>query len=175
MEVFNNTTKIVKDDLTQMIKSGSQISIAAACFSIYAYQELKSQLNKIESLKFIFTSPTFIAEKFPKEKREFYIPRLNRERSLYGTEYEVRLRNELSQKAIARECADWIREKVTFKSNITQEGMGGFLNILNSEQQLTYMPLNLFTTFYPGCERGSNVYNMINKFEAPFSKEYFAF
>lgn len=172
MEVFNNTTKIVKDDLEQVIRTGSRVSIAAACFSIYAYQELKSELNKIDSLKFIFTSPTFIAEKFSKEKREFYIPRLNRERSLYGTEYEVKLRNELSQKAIARECADWIREKVTFKSNITQEGMGGFLNILNSEQQLTYMPLNGFTTVDLGCERGSNVYNMINKFEAPFSKEY---
>jgi len=172
MEVFNNTTKIVKDDLTQVIKSGSQISIAAACFSIYAYQELKSQLDKIESLKFIFTSPTFIAEKFPKEKREFYIPRLNRERSLYGTEYEVRLRNELSQKAIARECADWIRKKVSFKSNVTQESMGGFLNIQTNEQQLTYMPLNGFTTVDIGCERGSNVYNMINKIEAPFSKEY---
>jgi SNF2 family DNA or RNA helicase len=70
------------------------------------------------------------------------------------------------------ECADWIRSKVTFKSNVTQEGMGGFLNLQSSEQQLTYMPLNGFTTVDIGCERGSNVYNMINKFEAPFSNEY---
>jgi len=172
MEVFNNTTKIVKDDLVQVIAPGSRVSIAAACFSIYAYQELKRQLSNIDSLRFIFTSPTFIAEKFPKEKREFYIPRLHRERSLYGTEYEVKLRNELTQKAIARECADWIRSKVTFKSNVTQESMGGFLNVQSKEQQLTYMPLNGFTTVDIGCERGSNVYNMINKFEAPFSNEY---
>ena len=93
------------------------MAIAAYCFSIYAFQELKEQLNDIEELRFIFTSPTFITEKVNKQKREFYIPRLNRERSLYGSEFEIKLRNELSQRAIARECADWIREKVSFKSN----------------------------------------------------------
>ncbi len=172
MEVFNNITKIVKDDLTQVITPGSRISIAAACFSIYAYQELKRHLSKIDCLHFIFTSPTFVTEKSPKEKREFYIPRLHRERSLYGTEFEVKLRNELSQKAIARECADWIRKKAIFKSNSTQDSMGGFLNVQTTDQQLTYMPLNGFTTVDIGCERGNNIYNMVNKFEAPFSGEY---
>ena len=115
MEIFNNTTKVVKDALLKTIKRGDRISIAAACFSIYAYQELKKQLESCEELRFIFTSPTFVAEKTPKERREFYIPRLQREKSLYGTEFEVRLRNELKQKAVAKECADWMRRKVCFK------------------------------------------------------------
>ena len=89
MELINNVTKTLKEDLSIEIKSGSRLSIAAACFSIYAFQELKAQLQDIEELRFIFTSPTFIAEKAKKEKREFYIPRLNRERSLYGTEFEM--------------------------------------------------------------------------------------
>ena len=121
MEVFNNTTKVVRDDLAKTIQNGSRVSVAAACFSIYAYQELKEQLESCEELRFIFTSPTFVAEKSPKEKREFYIPRLMREKSLYGTEFEVRLRNELKQKAVAKECADWIRKKVRFKTNTTRE------------------------------------------------------
>ena len=74
-------------------------------------------MKDIKELRFIFTSPTFTTEKTPKQQREFYIPRLDRERTLYGSEFEVKLRNELTQKAIARECAEWIREKACFKSN----------------------------------------------------------
>ena len=99
MEVFNNTTKVVADDLAEKIIPKSRISIAAACFSIYAYKELKEQLESCEELRFIFTSPTFIAEKTQKERREFYIPRLKHEKSIYGTEFEVRLRNELPNRA----------------------------------------------------------------------------
>lgn len=168
MEVFDNRTRIVRDDLAETIKPHSRISIAAACFSIYAYQELKKQLGTIDECRFIFTSPTFVTEKTAKEKREFYIPRLSRERSIYGTEFEVKLRNELTQRAIARECAEWIRKKVTFKSNSTQDAMGGFVNV----DEITYMPMNGFTTVDIGCDRGRNVYNMVNKFEAPFSAAY---
>ncbi len=168
MELINNTTKTLRDDLAVEIKHGSRLSIAAACFSIYAFQELKKELQGIDELRFIFTSPTFTTEKAKKEKREFYIPRLSRERSLYGTEFEVKLRNELTQKAIAKECAEWIRKKVTFKSNVTNENMMGFINL----DDKNYMPINGFTTVDLGCERGNNAYNMVQKTEAPFSTAY---
>lgn len=168
MELINNTTKTLRDDLAIEIKKGSKVSIAASCFSIYAFQELKKELQGIDELRFIFTSPTFTTEKAKKEKREFYIPRLNRERSLYGTEFEIKLRNELTQKAIAKECAEWIRQKVTFKSNVTNEYMMGFINL----DDKNYMPINGFTTVDLGCERGNNAYNMVQKTEAPFSTAY---
>ena len=117
MELINNVGKTLRDDLIGQLQPGSRLSIVASCFSIYAFQELKEALKDIKELRFIFTSPTFTAEKTPKQQREFYIPRLDRERTLYGLEFEVKLRNELTQKAIARECAEWIREKVCFKSN----------------------------------------------------------
>lgn len=168
MELFDNVTRTVRDDLAVTINPHSRLSIAAACFSIYAFQELKTELEEIDELRFIFTSPTFTTEKAKKEKREFYIPRLNRERSLYGTEFEVKLRNELTQKAIAKECAEWIRKKVTFKSNITNENMMGFINV----DDKNYMPINGFTTVDIGCERGNNAYNMVQKTEAPVSTAY---
>ena len=168
MEVINNVSKKLEDDLRSEIKSDSKLSIAAACFSIYAFEELRKELEGIEELRFIFTSPSFTTEKASKERKEFYIPRLNRERSITGTEFEIKLRNELSQKAIARECADWIRQKVKFKSNTTDETMTGFMTV----DDIAYMPITGFTTAELGCEKGNNAYSMINKFESPFSNEY---
>lgn len=159
MELINNTTKTLKDDLSVEIKKGSKLSIAAACFSIYAFQELKKQLTSIDELRFIFTSPTFVAEKTKKEKREFYIPRLNRERSLYGTEFEIKLRNEMTQKAIAKECAEWIKEKVTFKSNISDKSIQGQLVV----DEVGYTPINNFTTVELGCEKGNVISTTIVK------------
>ena len=168
MELINNINKTLREDLTAQIMTGSRLSIAASCFSIYAFQELKEALKDIKELRFIFTSPTFTTEKTPKQQREFYIPRLDRERTLYGSEFEVKLRNELTQKAIARECADWIREKACFKSNKTNEQMMGFINL----DDTSYSPINGFTTVDLGCEKGNNAYTMIQKSEAPFSQAY---
>ena len=165
IEEIDNINKILKEDLLTTIQKGSKISIAASCFSIYAYQELKKVLEEIDELRFIFTSPTFIVEKADKEKREFYIPRLNRERSLIGTEFEIKLRNELTQKAIAKECADWIRHKVQFKSNCTNQNMVGFGVVDNT----VYTPLNDFTIVDLGIEKGNNAYTKIYKLGLPFS------
>lgn len=159
MELINNTTKTLKDDLSSEIKQGSKVCVAAACFSIYAFQVLKKELKGIDELRFIFTSPTFITEKAKKEKREFYIPRLNRERSLYGTEFEIKLRNEMTQKAIARECADWIKEKVTFKSNISDKTIQGQMVV----DDIGYTPINNFTTVELGCEKGNVISTTIVK------------
>ena len=100
MKILDNINARVKDDLCQTIKKGSRVSIAAACFSMYAYQELKAQLEQVDEFRFIFTSPTFIKERDEKQKREFYIPRINRESSLYGTEFEIKLRNEMTQSEV---------------------------------------------------------------------------
>ena len=159
MEVINNITKTLKEDLSVEIKQGSKLSITAACFSIYAFQELKEQLVAIDELRFIFNSPTFVQEKLAKTKREFYIPRLNRERSLYGTEFEIKLRNELTQKATAKECAEWIKEKVTFKSNISDNTIQGGLVV----DDIGYTPINNFTTVELGCERGNVISTTIVK------------
>ena len=169
MKVLNNINDTVRDDLLITIEKGSKVSIAAACFSIYAFQELKKQLEGVDQLRFIFTSPTFLKDKTEKASREFYIPRLNRERNLYGTDFEIKLRNELTQRAIAKECADWVRRKAVFKSNVTQENMMGFMNINES----TYMPITEFTTVGIGCERGNNAYNPVTRMEAYENGRYF--
>lgn len=182
---INNTSERLIDDLKSRLSTQSRISIAAASFSIYAFEAMKAELEKVEEVRFIFTSPTFVADKTKKEKREFYIPKLNRERNLYGTEFEIKLRNQLSQKAIAKESAAWIRKKVKFKSNSSQEGMGGFLHLCDGEpsalpvfdmnapsKQHVYLPFDDFSTTQLGCEKGNNVYTMVNVLPSPSAEAY---
>jgi len=169
--VFDNKARIVKDDLVARIATGDRVAVAASTFSLYAYQELKKQLESLEEFRFIYTAPTFLEEKTKKEAREFYIPRLNRERSLYGTEYEVKLRNELSQKAIALECAKWIKSKATFKSFRKDDAMNNFLGVQKPEDAVVYMPFNGFTTAELGVRKSSE-YTAIARMDTPSSQEF---
>ena len=168
MRLIDNKTLTLRDDLLTVLQQGSKVAIAASCFSIYAFQELKERLKDIDELRFIFTSPTFTTDKVDKQKREFYIPRLNRERTVFGSEFEIKLRNELTQRAIARECAEWIRQKVCFKSNRTTKQMSGFVNV----DKTNYAPVSGFTTVDLGTEQGDNAYTMIMRNDFPASQDF---
>jgi len=177
MQILDNINNLWGDDLRQTLKSGAKLKIAASCFSIYAYEALKKELNKIESLEFIFTSPAFVADevtdKVNREQREFIIPKQQREKDLYGSEFEIQLKNKLTQRAIAKECAQWIRRKATFRSNATKAPMQQFacLNIKNDEA--AYMPLHGFTAVDLGYQQGDAVSNFINKIdETPLTTTY---
>ena len=169
MKIVDNINSLLGEDLKASIKANAKIKIAASCFSIYAYEALKSELSKIESLEFIFTAPTFIAnevtDKIRKERREFFIPKAHREHSLYGSEFEIQLRNKLTQRAIARECAKWMRDKATFRSNKANAPMQQFLCIKNTEHQLAYAPLHGFTAVDFGYQPGDAVSNLVNRFD----------
>ena len=168
---IDNVTRTLRDDLQTTLHTGSKVAIAASCFSIYAFQELKKQLSAIDELRFIFTSPSFVKEKEDKKKREFYIPRLNRERDLYGSEFEIKLRNELSLKTVAKECAEWIRQKnVSFRSLQKRGGMP----MATIVDDTAYMPVNGFTTIELGCERGDNIATFITKLDAPQTRKLLA-
>lgn len=172
MKNFNNIDERVVDDLKKEIKAQSKLKIAAASFSIYAYEELKEELEKVDQIQFLFTSDLFTKEKVPKEKREFFIPRLNHESQLYGNEFELRMRNELSQKAIAKEAAEWIRKKVAFKSNISGQRSDNFMVIDNKENINVYAPFDEFTTAEIGKTKGKKLFYNISKFENENTQQF---
>lgn len=169
---FDNVVNTIVDDLKDQLRKGGKVSVAAACFSIYAYEALKGELADIEEFRFIFTSPAFVKEKSSKQKKEFFIPKLQRERALFGSDFELRLRNQMSQKAIAKECAEWIRTKAKFKTNVSGGVVNGFLNCQNDEDSFVYMPFNEFTTTELGLEKGNNLCPTSIRLAAPMSDKY---
>ncbi len=171
MELIDNINRLLGDDLKQTLKPGARLKIAASCFSMYAFEALKVELEKIDELNFIFTSPTFVAnevtDKIRKERKEFHIPKLDRERNLYGSEFEIQLRNKLTQRAIAKECADWMRRKATFRSNRSKAPMQQFACVQAAATNTAYMPLHGFTAVDLGYQQGNAVSNLVNKMDEP--------
>ncbi len=106
----------VSETLKNIINPKSKLSFISSFFTIYAYKELKKELESIDSLRFLFVEPTFVNDLVNKEVREYTIGKLQREVGLSGNNFEIRLKNELKQSAIARECANWIKNKVQMKS-----------------------------------------------------------
>ena len=74
MKIMDNINTLLGDDLKASIRPKAKLKIAASCFSIYAYEALKSELKKIESVEFIPTSPAFVpnevTDKLEKEHGE---------------------------------------------------------------------------------------------------------
>ena len=180
---LNNTTVKVVDDLCKTIIPGSKLSIAAASFSLYAFEALKNELWKIDSLRFIFTSKTFVKKQSIKESREFDIShsvreqalvaeQSARERSLFGSEFELKLRNQLNQKAIAVECAEWIHQKVQFRANVSDLNFQSFFHVQQPEDDALYTPFDEFSAVGLGVEKGNNISNFCMRMSAPLSIEY---
>lgn len=171
MQIIDNTSHLLGNDLKATIRQGTRLRIAASCFSIYAFEALKAELSKIDSLQFVFTAPTFVpnevVDRLRKEQREFFIPKARRESGFYGTEFEIQLRNKLTQRAVARECADWIRKKAKFRSNTTKASMQQFMHITGSDSEVAYMPISGFTSVDLGYQKGDAVSNFVTRFDDP--------
>lgn len=167
MELLDNKTKLLGDDLRKELIPGSKVKIVASFFSIYAFETLKEELESVEELEFIFPVPTFVNDgikgTLKKEVKEFYIPKKLRESSLYGTEFEIRLRNQLTQRVIAKECAEWIKDKVKFKSNVTPRGLQNFIYVDNGENKVAYTPIEGFTAVDLGYEQNNMYFQGIMK------------
>ena len=175
MRIIDNVNELLGDDLKSELGKNSKLRIAASTFSIFAFEALRKELEQVDELQFIFTSPTFVkteaTDHLPKARREFFIPHgRNGESTLYGSDFEIRLRNKLTQRAIARECADWVRRKVRFRSNRTGAPMQQFAIV---DEATAYLPLHGFTSADLGYERGNAVSNMVTKVdEAPMTAQY---
>lgn len=177
MKLIDNLNERLGDDLKHELTSGTKLRVAASCFSIYAYEALKDELEQVDSLEFIFTEPAFVlgeaTDKIAKQRREFYIPKFERERGFFGTEFEIELKNKLTQRAIARECANWMRRKARFRSNRGTAPMQAFMCLDKGETKTAYQPLHGFTAVDLGYQQGNAISNFVNKHDdASYAAHY---
>ncbi len=168
VEIIDNIHRTLGEDLKKEIGKNGKIAMAAASFSVYAYKELREELANCEEFRFIFTEPTFTAAEDIKVNKEFYIPKRGREKNLYGTEFEIRLRNGLDLRAISKECMNWAAKKAVFRSNVSNEKMTGFMVV----DDKVYSPIREFSAVELGKERGDYAYTMIQKTGTECTHEY---
>jgi len=166
MKIIDNISELFGDDLKSVFASGDQISIAAASFSIHAFAALESVLRNISAFEFIFTGPSFVTDHANSRAahREFIIPPVMSQRDLAGTPFEIRLRNQMTARAVARDCANWIRTKGRFKAN-PGSSIPAFLCARGSTGGAVYTGLQGFTASDLGYQPGN--LTMINKIDDP--------
>ena len=119
----NQIGETVYKELKKNIKKGSKISIISAYFTIYAYKALKKELDNIDEMRFILTTSNFSETKNNIEAKEYEIVN----NSIFGNEFELKLKNEMTQSADTKDCAKWLKDKVEIKSfkkyNVAQPRM----------------------------------------------------
>ena len=158
-QTIDNVNCRLGDDIASRLSGEATIYVASNGFSLSAFEHLADQLEQAKEIKFVFTAPAFVPqdavkEKLKKERREFFIPGVG-EASVLGTEYEIRLRNRLMQKAIAKRCADWIRKgNVKFASVGTYGAIQDMFIIETPSGNSVYVPFQGFTADVLGFERG---------------------
>ncbi|MFH2108541.1 MAG: helicase-related protein [Chrysiogenia bacterium] len=122
----NRTHGTVGDFLKQAILSNSDVSIVSAYFTIYAYHQLKNNLNGINNLKFLFGEPTFIKSMDPNKIN-------NRDFKIEDDKLTIPLESRLTQKTVAKECSDWIKEKTEIRSMVKPNFLHGKLYHIKQE------------------------------------------
>lgn len=108
MLIDNKKNGRVGDVLKQNINENSKLSIISGYFTLYAFAELKKELNKVKDIRLLFNAPVFKNSAF--------------DHRITGEAEEVKFKNQLQQTRIARECADWIKAKVK-ASEVKMQGV----------------------------------------------------
>ncbi len=158
-KTIDNVSCRLGDDIAGFLGPDSIVYVASSGFSLSAFEHLADELEKVKAVRFIFTAPAFVPqtavkEKIKKERREFFIPGVG-EASLLGTEYEIRLRNRLMQKAVAKRCGEWIRKGNVKFASVAEFGQIQDMFIVETEAgSVVYLPFSGFTADTLGYERG---------------------
>lgn len=172
MKMLNNIgPNRLGEALRGTLGQNAKMSIIASYFTIFAYGQLQNELQDVEELRFIFSEPTFVKRMAEaKEPKEFAVLQRARERGVGGVDMELTLRNNLSQRALAHECAQWLRRHAQFKSAKAANRLqtGSVYVVENAQRALqAFTGTNVpFTLEGLGYERKPGVIYLVNHFES---------
>ena len=103
----NRSRGAAGDFLRAHLKEGTELSVVSAYFTISAYEALKEELEQVERMRFLYGAPDHLRA----------LGRDNRPARAFGlTEEGLAPTRQLSQRAVAKRCADWIRRKAEIPS-----------------------------------------------------------
>lgn len=144
----NHARGSVGDFLKEKIKSGSKLSVVSAYFTIYAFEHLKESLLDIERMDFLFGEPRFVRSLDPErtDKKAFKIE-----------DEGLSLSNRLAQKRVARECAEWLADKVNIRS-VSQANLlhGKMYHVADGARESAVMGSSNFTVSGLGLGENNN-------------------
>lgn len=112
--IDNKQYGLVGDVLKENLQEGSKLTIMAAHFTLYAFQELKDELSRLDEFRFLFTQPTFVENKYHQEQIK------QNEQKLFGLDEEISYQMNLNQAYLAREFSKWLKKKGDIKSFISK-------------------------------------------------------
>ena len=112
--IDNKQYGLVGDVLKESLQEGSKLTVMAAHFTLYAFEELKDELSKLDEFRFLFTQPTFIENKFHKEQIK------QNEQKIFGLDEEISYQMNLNQAYVAREFSKWLKKKGKVKSFVSK-------------------------------------------------------
>ena len=112
--IDNKQYGLVGDVLKESLQEGSKLTVMAAHFTLYAFEELKDELSKLDEFRFLFTQPTFIENKFHKEQIK------QNEQKIFGLDEEISYQMNLNQAYVAREFSKWLKKKGEVKSFVSK-------------------------------------------------------
>ena len=179
MEIIDNISKRLGDDLQDTLRKGSRVDIISPTFSIYAYEALRRELRGVAEVRFVFSSPTLVEESLRRHRPKFYIPHPREEYALCGGEFELRLRNTLTQRSVAADCASWVRKRVEFRSNADQQTMPQaiiYVHHSDGTEDVAYINIDGFTAPDLGLQPKPGFQSMIQRMPAIMAtpwKQYF--
>lgn len=144
----NHSRGTVGSFLHEKIQDASRLSIVSAYFTIYAYDALKSSLDRIEHLDFLFGEPSSVNSLDP-NKRDM--------KSFIIDADGLELANRLQQKRVARDCAEWIEQKVDIKT-IKQSNLlhGKMYHVASGGVEEAILGSSNFTVRGLGLGNGNN-------------------